>query len=313
MAKPRRQVIGQSVGRGPNGRFIRITEFRGAEINRTTRNDLGYVVVSHNFERAKVTLDELQAAIGPQLLGSANERAAKIQAAMRFATSQAYVRAATGRFSRGIYAKVQGIREGDKVGARIVVTALNYRETKFLTNLGGGGYFKAPGYPVGPYEIWARGAEDYFAEYRASRRNRPLKGADYRRVGRLETQDKIGRLKVPRRGTWFESERRGRGPSESRFIRDFFGRKRSTDRQSDFFIYPFKVQHPGFRRDVLADTALAFGADYVASGVEDVVSIHGRTISRDLVGGGTVSRYIPLTSIRLAEKKATISSRRRFS
>lgn len=246
-----------SVGRGAGGRFIKITTFPDKlGPGRGSKNQGGYLITNTARLPSELVEGVHQRFVG-SLLSDPDERAAAIQNRLRMEVELAYNRAATGRVSRGIFAKAtkMGTKDGKSVETVVRVTMINYRETRFLTNLDGMGYFKH--YPVEKYTIFAksdlrfRGATD-----------------QTRKVGRsgiksLLRRSGVGRLKVPRSTAFFTAARQpGRGGGESRIINDILGPASPGDLKSAFFFYPLWVQHPGFHEDVISEVALDEGARF---------------------------------------------------
>jgi hypothetical protein len=125
----------------------------------------------------------------------------------------------------------------------------------------------------------------------------PNTKTNLKRVARLAG---VGRLKVPRSQAFFTSARKpGRGGGESRIINDVLGPADPGDLKSAFFFYPLKVEHPGFRRDVISDIAREQGAAFIAES-RGVVSrtLGGRGVGED-TNDMVVSDEIPLTRIGL--------------
>ena len=227
----------------------------------------GAVIMRHNFDQAAQaasTLSQTPGLLDPQ------QRAAQIQTRLQAAATAQYNKAATGRFARGIRATVKRFKSPTGEGHAIIVSTINYRETNFLTNIGGSGYFKE--FPVGPYRIFAKGAEgsDSFVNTltgRVTRRND-------REAVRIARGFAISRLKVPKPGIFFRAARKpGRGGGESREIAGFphdadlgspiaGGGGAYTLGNANAFFYPLWVNHPGFGRDVVSEVALQEGALY---------------------------------------------------
>jgi len=206
------------------------------------------------------------------------KRADEIQARMRSAAMAEYSKTGTGRFARGINARViNSGSPGEKIASMIRVTAINYRETRFLTDIGGGGYFKS--YPVRPYRIFARGGLE-------GPRGKAGSKVDINFVRSTAGEH---RLKVPRAGRFFEAFRK-HGGGESRRISDALGPMDPGDAMKAFFFYPLWVNHPGFRRDIISQIAIQEGAAYQ----DAVVTIVEGEVRKTQMAGVSLSRNIPV-------------------
>ena len=224
----------------------------------------------------------------PNIIAKDNEaRAIEIQNTMRREAGLAYTKAATGRFSRGIFAKVAKSQEGDTSRSVIRITMVNYRESVFLTNIGGTGYFD---YPTGEYKIWAKGAREV-----ASRINAKTQTEEYSKssIMRAKRVAGVGRLKVPRRGKFFTAARQpGRGGGESRIINDSAGPAAAGTAQRKLFFYPLVVTHPGFDRDPISEVA-AIEIEKYKTQMQELVKM-GHQPEPQTGQAGVVSREIPI-------------------
>lgn len=260
----------------------------------------GRLQIRTNAGAAANAVAKADAKISPGLLADAKKRAAEIQTRMQEAALIQYSKSGTGRFARGIHAKVSQSKQTNVSETVIRVTSVNYRESKFLTNIGDSGYFKI-GYPIEPYTIWAKGAEGAAEEVPIG--VNPYTKTNYKRVSRLRG---VGRLKVPRAGAFFVAARKpGRGGGESRFLRGLGANVTPEQVASGTagFFYPLKVEHPGFKRDVISNIAQEEQEKFI-SGARGVVS---RSFD------DAVSDEIPLKAVGVSIGRSTGTSGRRFS
>jgi len=172
------------------------------------------------------------------------EHARKLKMRLQIETKAAYYKAATGRFSRGLNTQVTIEKSGQGATATIRVSAIEYRENKFLSELFGG---LPP--PNRPYLIFARGLDNPFDLIQD-----PIGAKSRRRLARrLAGQAGSHRLKVPvnQYSTIVHPNQR-----ESRVANPTSGTsflKGSEPNTSQDFYYPLWVTHPGFERDVVLD------------------------------------------------------------
>jgi len=303
-----------SMPRDAKGRFTRkitiLPDVLGPQ--RGSKNAGGYVIVNTDFRKAVSDLEGFNQRVSASILADPDKRAALIQARLRTATALAYNKAATGRMARGIFAKVNkvGSADGRGVETAIVVTMFNYRETNYLTNLGGDGYFKV--FPVGPYRIFAQGAEG-LDDLRNPATGRRSKTSARKAIGLALGVEGVGRLKVPRSTAFFTAGReQGRGGGERRTINDVLGPAASGDLQSAFFFYPLWINHPGFTQDVISDVALDEGARFKSEVVDAIAFRAGQLrklgtvevpVSSTLPDTTTVvSHIIPLPGSTVVER-----------
>jgi hypothetical protein len=267
------------------GRFSKVTiipQAGGPSPKRSYGGNLNIQVRSNAKEIVEVVSD-LRTRVGSTIIADADQRAAVIQQRLRAAVLGAYNKASTGRLGRGIFAKAlkTGTADGG-VQTVIRVTMFNYREANFLTNLGGRGYFQR--FPVGPYRIFAQGVEGALSLLAPFRKKNSLRSS--RKTLSIVKQHGVGRLKVPRRSSFFTAGRaQGRGGGESRIIGDTLG-PAGDDRASHFFFYPLWVNHPGFAEDVISAVALEEGARFT-------------TEIRDRVAAVSTDIPVPVTSVTL--------------
>ena len=266
-------------------------------------------LVTAQIRGVKETEEELRALrqrVGTRLIDIPEKRAASIQARLQGAIAAAYHRAATGRMARGIRARVTKTgAPGERVTSVIRISMMNYREARFLTNIGGGGYFKD--FPIRPYRIFAKGVEPFTITDRGTNflvnphtGRRSIKHT--RKTIGVIKQAGVGRLKVPRRGAFITAARKpGRGGGESRIINDVLGPAEPGE-SSAFFFYPLWVDHPGFDRDVISEVALDEGARYQDEVLTAVTVSHGQLKTRSLVA----SRDIPLAVPDVEQVAGTI-------
>lgn len=255
-----------------NGRFAKIVDLPPAGGPSIVRSQGGLVrMQTKGLEELRAGLQGIPQRVHARMGETAKERASRIQARLQAETAGAYVKAATGRFSRGLRASAtQTTGNGGRARTVIRVTMINYRESQFLTNLAGGGYFKS--YPVEPYRIFAEGVEGARDLISFGRRTNSLRSG--RRAIALIKRHGVGRLKVPRQTAFFESSRQpGRRRVETREIRDAIG-PMGNDPKSAFFFYPLWVNHPGFARDVVSDVVLDEGGQYINDQTQAVKSAH---------------------------------------
>jgi hypothetical protein len=243
------------------------------------------IQVRTNAKEIAEVAQDLRTRVGSAIISDADRRASVIQQRLRAAVLGAYNRASTGRLGRGIFAKATktGTPEGG-VQTVIRVTMFNYREANFLTNLGGRGYFQR--FPVGPYRIFAQGVEGALSLLAPSRKKNTLRSS--RKTLSIVREHEVGRLKVPRKSSFFTSGRApGRGGAESRRIGDIGGSadftpfqgpfihpgNRTADRAGHFFFYPLWVNHPGFSEDVISLVALEEGARFTTEIKDKVAAV----------------------------------------
>jgi len=314
-------------GSGPrSGQFAKVRILKDKLGTVTPKGTGGFVYINtKGLQQATEELRLLNARVTKSILEDPDKRADLIQARLRLATAIAYNKSATGRVSRGIFAKVQkvGTADGKGVQTAIVVTMVNYRESKFLTNLGGEGYFRS--FPVAPYRIYAKGAisagiEDVFKF--AKGKTTVSKVSTRRAISFAHAQKKIGRLKVPRGGTFFKAGRmQGRGGAESRVLHTREGAvdfatpdasfpNLSANKKGDFFFYPLWVNHPGFAADVISDIVLQEGGSFTTEATNKTIQAFSelqtqrgvagavRIPDSDVVASGVIP--LPGTEVRLA-------------
>jgi hypothetical protein len=266
----------------------------------------GRIIVRHNIDNVRNQTKQIPRRVEASLLEFSEQRAQRIQARMRTEMALEY-RRGTGRAARGVFARVTRSKHGDKQDFVIRITNYNYREMRFLTNIGGSGTFKF-GYPVQPYRIWAKGAEALAQDVVVGGRGGSFYNRSKTRFLFLKRSRDVGRLKIPADGVFLQAFKKGRGGAESRravgvphqLEPDFsrpradgtYGFKKQTDSQ---YFYPMWVDHPGFKRDVISDVARAEMAPYITDTKELVVVSHrtgGIRIERDSTLA--VSREIPI-------------------
>jgi len=265
----------------PNGRFAKVTVLPD-KLGPGKKSGTGFVYINtQGLSKSKADLKRLDAQIAKTVLDDPEQRAAQIQQRLRLFAAIAYNKAATGRVSRGIFAKVQkvGTADGKGIQTGIVVSVVNYREVRFLTNLGGEGYFRH--FPVQPYRIFAKGAEG-LDDLRNPATGIRSKTSSRKAIGVALGTEGVGRLKVPRGSAFFTSGRdQGRGGGEKRVINDMFGPadfsrhptmpNLTKDPKGAFFFYPLWVNHPGFPADVISDVALQEGSSFTTEVTDKVL------------------------------------------
>lgn len=257
-----------AVRRLPNGRFARVITVPEAIGRAKPRAEGGNLVIQvrTNSKEIAAVARELRTRVGTTILSDADQRADAIQTRLRAAILGTYTKAATGRMSRGIFAKATktGTPEGG-IQTVIRVTMFNYREANFITNLGGRGYFQR--FPVGPYRIFAKGAEGVLDFVSSFRKKNTIRSG--RQTIAIVKNIGVGRLKVPRKSTIFTASRQpGRGGGESRGVPDM----QIGERGANFF-YPLWVNHPGFPEDVISQVALEEGARFTAEIKDKVAAV----------------------------------------
>ena len=176
--------------------------------------------------------------------------------------------------SRGIFAKAQKVGvAGGKVATVIRVTMFNYREARFLTNIGGGRDWHRD-----PYTIFAKGVEggdlstftNFLVNPHTGRRS--MKHTR-KQIGIIKAGG-VSRLKVPAHGVTITAGRTpGAGGAESRFIE---GTLAKAAHGEEFFFYPLWVHHPGFPVDVISEVALQEGARFKQETISAVTLSHGQ-------------------------------------
>lgn len=278
----------------PNGRFARVIQLppgvaRGVE--RGPAGLTGRVIVRTNARQVAEGLQPIPQRVERDIFKTHQEQAQILQTELRTKAALAYKRASTGRFARGLSVHVQKVKKG----AQLRVTMINYRESRFLTNLGDQGFFKF-GYPVPEYRIYAKGAEglDFSLNVRTGRVTARSGKLAMKRAG---WYGDVGRLKVPKKNVAMEAFRQeGRGGGES--VRPVkIGKKGSrtpfdftrTHKSSAFF-YPLWVDHPGFHEDVVSEVVEKAHAKIINQVTELVTYDH-----TDLGGGHFESTRRPTT------------------
>jgi hypothetical protein len=276
----------------------------------------------------KRTRDQLLAStrsVKTGLENTAEQNAAALQTILQTALDAEYKKTGTGRFARSIRVSAVKSEEKGKIRTSLQVKAITYRETKFLTNLGGQGYFTT--FPVGPYRIFARGVTSSEGK-NAQELHFGRKGSKFLAKVLRRGGGDVGRLKVPNRGAFYVAGRfneiaehpRGRilrtqrGGGESRFLKDRLGFMGEGDVGP--LRYPLWVNHPGFRRDLLSDLVLQHGGTYQEGMVSVVKERVGkltrqggvrRAPTRILQKGLVASGSIPTgSSTREIEHRATV-------
>lgn len=276
----------------PNGRFAKFTQLPDPKTKASPKGAGGYVLVRTNSAEAARKLATIRLSRDPQLLRDSQDRAQFIEAKMRAAALAQYHKTGTGRFARSIRASVSQSTSGDRSETIIKVSAGNFRETKFLTNIGGAGFFRRFKYPVAPYDIWARGAR------RVAEETPVGVGVGTRsNLQRTMRNTRVGRLKVPRASAFFTSSRGSRGGGERRVINDALGPMDQGDRAGAFFFYPIRVTHPGFERDVISDIAQEEGAQYITYMMNTVGRAYSGSSDEVSNRGMAVIDEIPLTKV----------------
>lgn len=299
----------------PNGRFARVIQLppgNARGIGKSVPQGMtGAVIVRTNAAAVAEQVRAIPPRVERSLFDAAEKQAERVQARLRAETRAGYNKASTGRFSRGLFAKATKI-DG---GAAIRISMFNYRESRFLTNLGGKGAFQF-GYPIPPYRIYAKNAEGIEVSINSARGSAKLishKSA----MRRLSLRANVGRLKVPREGNFFVAMRKpGRGGGESRILNDWANLDPTNPSNSGFF-YPLWVDHPGFARDIVSEVVESENARIINEVTELVRYEHTnlgggefrstpRPVTRaDQTVVRTVSDIIPLPdlSVRLVRKQ----------
>ena len=243
------------------------------------------IMQTRGLKNAQQQIKTAPRSIKTALEVTANERAQRLQSTLQQALAAEYSKSGTGRFARGIRVSVTTSASGSKSRTHLQIKAMTYRETKFLTNLGGIGRFKQ--FPVAPYRIYAKGAQVLADIFTSRTKGRTLAKAINKLGG-----GKISRLKVPRSGNIISAGRQpGRGGGEQRFIRASGPQPPWAKTQ---FFYPLWVNHPGFRRDLLSELAISEGSQYM----QDVVFGVAETVpsGRIPISGATQVKVVTLRS-----------------
>lgn len=286
----------------PNGRFARVVDIPERKRREGPKASGGAIIVRTNSHIARGQLEELRRRVPQTLLADAERRASAIQERIRKAMLIEYTQG-TGRAARGVFARVSKSKMGDSDQVVIRITNTNYREMNFLTNIGGSGYFKS--FPVGPYRIFAKGAQERLERVNSATGEVSLVAKSTLRQVRGKIKH---RLKIPKEGVLIQGVR-GPGGSESRVARGIpvDATLQNFQNVSQFF-YPLWVNHPGFQRDVISEIALQEGAAYITETEELVRFAHlqiapGQFVSaekgREPIANMAVSREIPINSITL--------------
>jgi hypothetical protein len=276
MAKPKKSAYEYGIpgvgAHGPQQGFVTNLGTYGARKYGGGSGMTGVVRVRTNAHIAAKQAREIRRVVPLSLVQNAEDRARRIQERMRREMLMEY-HTGTGRAARGVFAKVSKSKQGDRQDIVIRVTTFNYREMNFITNLGNRGYFSAQPYPIAPYRIWAKGAEERFERINsATGERRLLKSKNS--ILQARRDKGVGRLKVPKEGTFFTSVK-GRGGVESRKLSGFPSDLTHENAQTNTgFFYPLWVDHPGFKRDVLSDIAREEGAKFVTETKEVVTFAH---------------------------------------
>ena len=221
----------------------------------------------------RVRIEDLEATIKALVQsGSSFEEAVKsvteshahtIQQTLRQETDFAYTKG-TGRFSRGIKTRVSHEITDDSVTSRIIVTLPGYRETRFLTDIGGSGKFKV--FPVAGYYIFAKGVGRLFD---AQAVGDSIKGAEAQRYVKLARKRARSRLKVPVGHKTFRLL--SAAPA---------GKRLETKFEDTAFFYPLWVRHPGFPQDVVGDVLTREEFDYTQEMVDKTTGEMAKVIAR---------------------------------
>lgn len=287
----------------PNGRFAKVVNLPEPQRRPGPKGSGPVIIINTDAAIRKQDLSALRQRVPLHMLRDAEAMAQRVQLTIQTEMGLLYSRG-TGRAARGIRAKVARIKDGDKEGAGIKVTAINYREMRFITNLNGTGYFKFLPYPVPPYTIYAKGAEDLDIDL--DRKTGHNRTKTY--IRSLLRRNDLGRLKVPRPTAFFTTVRRGRGPAESRQIRDILGPPDPGDNASAFFFYPLWVNHPGFSRDVISDVVARERSLYAERTLQQVKASHAAALIGKSAAQPAVIGEIPLPSLSVYLSRGRITS-----
>jgi len=195
-------------------------------------------------DQASTAISKMDASFDRGLVKEARDRAVSLRHKLRTRTAGAYYKAGTGRFSRGLNAFLDVSKTASGgTRATIKVTAIDYRESKFLTVLVGG---YPP--PMQAYYIFAKGIAGLFDPVLLEE-SRLQKGSygtkrQFAQIGRRVAK---GRLKVPKEGYMPSSSRRGgkegRAPRTATGTAFMHGQ---PARPAENYYYPLWVKHPGF-------------------------------------------------------------------
>lgn len=267
------------------------------------------------------TLHNQTAGASKEIEQRAKDFSDTLKSVLKIETQRAYVRG-TGRFSRGINTRVKVKRGSGRQPTTAIVEVMvpNYRESRFLTNIGNQGRFKS--FPVEDYWIFARGARDLLVTHQLT--DEPMTKKQVRSLkARIARRKRVGRLKVPLSQIGLIS-------------RALPGRRRETElfpgvplepglSPSSQFVYPLEVHHPGFPRDVVSEVTFALGGQYTEGmifGMRDVfvskrIPFTEATVQKageepGVVMGSTKSdRYVEILMRSTPNPYAAISARRR--
>jgi len=295
----------------PNGRFAKVIQLPAGKARGLPKSSSGLggaVIISTNAKQIADKLKVLPERTIKGLQSDAEKQAERVQARLRSETAVAYHRAATGRFSRGLYARV--IKTD--TGAAIRISMINYRESRFLTNLGGLGEFSNRPYPIPPYRIYAKNARDVAIKINDKGEVELRKGRQA--MKQLRFIKGVGRLKVPRSNVIFEASRTRGGGESRRPVEvlttggvdpfDF-----SVEPKSGAFFYPLWVEHPGFERDVVSEVT-ASERERIISEMRERVQFEHESIGQSVLRGENietdVSAIIPLPSLTVQLTRKTI-------
>jgi hypothetical protein len=253
------------------------------------------IVRTTGMKHLKTQVGRFNSAITEMTADAVRKLAPQLQQQIQEILLAAYQRSATGRFARSIRVNVVTSGDADKSKVALQIKAIPYRETRFLTNLGGIGRFKE--FPVSPYRIYAKGAQNIVDQVTAGRGGEEAWFPNSRNAAsRLKRLGAKHRLKVPRRTSFFTAARRlGRGGGESRTISDPLGPDEGEARGA-FFFYPLWVNHPGFAADYLSDVAIAAGSTFQ----DEILTAVGQsgaktsTITRGKVASGRIENPVSL-------------------
>ena len=238
---------------------------------------------------ARKTITASESKVTPVMLDILKTQAKLITETLKRTTAAAYQLASTGRVARGW--RWQVIKSHSS-SVTMRIHNLNYREMQYITNVGGGGHFKA--FPVGKYDITAKpgsrlrvprreGAWELISGSRSRVQRAELRFVQkvLGRSGRYQAKGKI--LKrwnyKPQSGyiSYFPGgDKRRRellAPREYGTTGEYEAAmaeqhkpliERKGDLLSTAFVYPQVVSHPGFEFDVISAT--------IQQGVEQTVA-----------------------------------------
>lgn len=256
----------------------------------------GIRIIVSNTQQTTTDVQRLSDNFEKAIVKRAQDRAASLRTKLRSRTEAAYAKTGTGRFSRGLNARVVVEGGGTNTKATIFATMVTYRENRFLTELAGVG---PP--PTSPYYIFARGLRDLFDTRLTSKlgkqyfgpQGEKLRNSWFRLTLGFARKQTSHRLKVPAQGLISIPTRSGRERRQA-----IMGPALGSDLTGRFY-YPLWVKHPGFAKqgDVVLETILEAAAQMKEEVLADaVVSFNPAKPEAGITFTGSRVRRVSTTS-----------------